>query len=647
LSAVVGTPSASDQSGGTPTGGSTPGTEVRTQVQVDVWSNWECAGGVALALGVPCSACTEHQEIVEHTATKRLTVEFPAAWEPAGHVVTGNVFRLTEIDGTVSEFRIDDVSEASPLGMKSATANDPLMDLAQAREIISETNANLTDFAVEKTDTASNLLTFVLGFAPSYVTLGTVTSTTRVKVTFDWAMPLAAAQAVATAIKSDEGVTYQISLRRNGASGYLLDLTVLGATATVATFRTAKNLAAFSKRTVGQDYANRVYPQTAWSDQTGVGEHLFLVTAVSTNAYIEIDDPAFRGTNPITEDDALNNLFWVPYNEAAGTATARMITDTVKASKRLHMASTSGIAVGDMGRIARNSGKDFLSYVETPSRQASGIRVVRLTTSDLAFDNVFANPSAQRWTAGQIDYWTSTGTGGWPAEETSVVFTGTRSIRFQNNAANSFYRFRSHNARIWTARSSSLQVKFRVWYKNLKNGDTNAVFFQISTNPSTTQLVTGGVEVADWTAWESSASALTTIRNELWLEVVQTAIAGNTNARAYIGHVEAIVHETGTTLPPGPVLASNTTGAWLRGVTYLANDPATYDVGVMDLTRQDQAQWPYDGLTLGGSVSVVPDDLATVSNRVVGMEKDHLNRMNTRITLAKQADKLSAIVAAS
>lgn len=636
---------------GPPGGGSSFGTEAGTGVQVEVWSNLQCAGGTRLAAGVPAIRCTESQELGDGIASSRLELEYPSAWEGGEHVASGRVIRLAYPNGDFDEFRIDDVVEHVPRTTTTVTANSVIFDLAHANALISETTAQRTDYEVTKVDTPTNLMDFVRGFAPSYFSLGTITPTAKVSVTFTWTMPLGAYQSIASAVKAYDGVGGELSVRRNGIIGYFLDLTIYNSSAPSPDIRTGKNLLSLSQKTVGQQVANRVYPQVPWSDQLGIGEHHFIVTAVSTDTYIAIDDPAFRAINPIAEDDALNGLYWVPYNEGASTSTARLITDTVRSTKRIYMSSTSGIAVGDYGRIARNSTKDTLAYVEKPSSQASvGIRVITLTVPEIALDNVLPNASTERWTSGQIDYWVSNGTV-WPAEETSIVYTGTRSARFQNSTSSGDYNF-SARAYIWTTRSD-LKLMYRVWHKNLRNGAGSAVGLQVDgTNPVSgafTDIIPAQTtERLDWHATTSAEYSVTSGgRRVLEIRIRNTGTTINA-ARAYIGLVEALVYQSGTALPSYPILGSNSTGGWLRGVNLLVTDPVTYEVSVADLTRADSSRWPYDQLLLGGNAAVTDTDTGTAASlRVVGLVKDHLNPLASRVTFTQLESRLSGLVAAS
>jgi hypothetical protein len=630
-------------------GGSTIGTEVNPETQIEVWSNLQCAGGSRLAAGVPALSCIETQEIGDGIASSRLAMEFPAEWEGAIHVIAGRVIRLTYANGEFDEFRIDDIDESIPQDRISLTANSVIFDLAHATAFISETVGQKVSYSLTKTDSCANLISLVLGFSPSYFMLGTVTPTVKVSVVFDWAMPLAAHQMIGAAARAFDGSQYELSARRNGVAGYYLDLTVHNASAASPDLRTGKNVLTLIRKTIGQQFANRIYPSIAWADQAGAAEHHFIVTEVSANTYIAIDDPAFRGTNPVPEDDAYNGFYWVPYNESLTVSTARQITDSVRTTKRLYMSSTSGIAVGDLGRLAANSSKAFLGYIHKPTLQTSGVRTVRLDAPEQPIDNVLGNPSLSRWTAGAIDYWVSTGTA-WPAEETVNVFTGTRSARLQNQATSNYYSF-GPRFFAWTTRSN-LVMKYRVWIKNVKNGDSGLVSMTISVaDPATTSgltvLYTPSGELTEWTAITSSEYAVTAGgRKRFEIVVNNTGTVVNLNARAYIGAVEALVYQSGTALPVGPVLGSNSTGAWLRGVAYLNTDPITYEVAVVDLYRHNSNAWPYDRILLGGTANVVNQDTGiTTALRVVGLTKDHLNPLATKITFTRLQERLSGVVA--
>lgn len=99
---------------------------------------------------------------------------------------------------------------------------------------------------------------------------------------------------------------------------------------------------------------------------------------------------------------------------------------------------------------------------------------------------------------------------------------------------------------------------------------------------------------------------------------------------------------------PVDIAAPNACDLWHEGTLWLQSQtlPTGYDVDLSDLYTLDEASYPYDALTLGGSVRVDDRDLGVVTvQRIVSLATDYLQPGATRITLGNRTKGLAEYLA--
>jgi len=361
--------------------------------------------------------------IENYLVARRCSINLPLVSELAAEVLVGRVLEFVyDNAGTeeIVEYRISRrVRRSVGSGILVCEGAGVEFDLGSKDTVVGETASGL--FTTEVSDFAITPLTAltnrVLAFAPSHFALGTVTPTDTVDVKYSGPdTPLSAALKIAAAVHATTGVRYEVSVRRNGTTGYYIDLAIYQASASTPDVRTAKNLADYVVDEQGAEQTTRAYPQIAH----GLWRPYYAVSAVSAGAYIEVQG-LFGARGPAREDDQLNGLYAVEDKNN----TAHAITDVTLIdyfTTRLAMASTTGISTGDRIYLAKNSTPDELEYLDSPAGQATdvGVKVGVLPNLVSPVTNHGLTPDLRTWSGSYPDDWVAVGSYNAPTKVTTA-----------------------------------------------------------------------------------------------------------------------------------------------------------------------------------------------------------------------------------
>lgn len=650
----------------------------KTLIAASIWSALACDSGSRLTGAMPLTSCTERLTFEGLLAAGSLSVAVPSSWAAAAEILPGRIIRLDYADGDWDEYRIEEVVTNTPAKLISLSAKSIIYDLALADSFPTENTSTGTsmpkdtDYSVSKRDSLSAVVTWALGYAPAYFASGTITpSGTVVDVSADSSAPLALLLSATEGAKSATGDTYYLSARRNGSTSYYVDVTDLNASAATPDLRTGKNLLSV-KRTYGRDVATRVYPTMADNFVLGAGTHVFLVTAVSANTYIDVEDPNGRGYPPIAADDAVNGLYWYGnWDSTYGRIEAITDSAVVGTAARLSMSDTSGFSVGSYGRFVASTNTtltnaSWVGYQDNPATEAAfaGRRMLKLATKERGVDNYFRNGDFAEWSGGAPTVYTigdTAGgtTGGDIAEDTTTYLSGGRSLEILQSGAFTYVRQEAYVA-LWGSadRSSSWRYRLRFYLKglngNANNKDTNFGVRVLPVGTSNTFPASftnlGSVYAGEtWWTWESDPITITAGKAnvKVGMEVRGGGFSNTSVGSVLVDSMEVLCYSAaaGSSYPASSVFTFNTTGAWLRGVNYLRTPPITYEVSLLDLSRVDDGTWPYDSLVLGGPVNITDVDLnLSIGARVTSVDRDHLQPLSTKVTLSTRRDTLTQLL---
>lgn len=349
----------------------------RRLLRAEVYTELACNGGNQKGV-MPLAYCSTTVKLEGIVVVPRLTAAVPMAWSQRSEIINGRVIRLTFVDWSFEEYRIqiqDDVSAGDALVRIEGVG--PILDLAYRSKFISSTTGDVVSFVFSRASQAPStiLTTDILGAAPTYFTLGTVTPSTTISTSFAGDTPLSGAIEVGTQANLTAEATYWISARRNTTLNYYLDLNQLNYTATTPLVLSGKNLISLRRRQNSLNQANRVVVTDA-TNENALGDNQWPVTAVSAATYIEIDG-VNGGISPLLRADALNGYYVIDDGDVS-----HLITDSVVISEtrcRLLMADTTGISVSENVRLAVDSSGTYVQYVEDTDSQATyGIKIGKL-----------------------------------------------------------------------------------------------------------------------------------------------------------------------------------------------------------------------------------------------------------------------------
>lgn len=599
--------------------------------RVELWSGTLGGGGGRIAVLTPIVSCRTSARIDGRVATSRVTLTLPRSWDVLGTIASAlyprRILRLYDTAGAFEEFRITNVDDSSGRdGMTRVTGIGIMYDLGDVVSLLTQTVNNVVSFQVTKSGTVTSLLTDILTYGPSYVTLGYVASSATVEVQLSNATPLAAAVAVADAASVVDGVEYELSLRQH-ATGYYLDCAVLNSTATPPDVRTGKNLASLVRGQLSRDMVNRVYP--IGTDGLGIGDNWWLVSAVSTNTYIDVQD-INGGAHPLFFDNKLNNYYVIDDANGSHLITGSSIQSSTTA--RLSMASTTGIAVGEWVRIALNSSGDQVAYLDGSGALAFGVATGVIRPTSLGHTNWLKNPDFRSWPGTNPDDWSVTGTS--PTKTTTPGFwvSGGQSARM-NSASSSLLQTRS----IYVAAGGYVTYWLRLYIAS------NAAGVTVRTrNPETGADDNNSVTTTgEWFAWSRTYQVTTAGAKSCVVGIINGAGPGDLyfDAASITLTPQALEFVRGS---GGAIL-------WQHGLQHLRNhDEAqlTYQIALADLTRLDSERWPGDALQLGATMNIRDTDLnLTVSPRIVAVERDEMDRTDTTLTLSTTRPDLARYLA--
>lgn len=211
------------------------------------------------------------------------------------------------VDAVFDEYRIVDRGTDDDQSVLVVTASPFRLTDLQGAGLISRKDTDgvvVYDFEVLGLTPSEVITNWVLpalvtaGFG--WVALGTITPTARLDMTFSWDTPLAVLLRLATSTQGE------IDLRKNGSTGYVIDLvTKVNSAAQQADLRVDKNLVNVTRSESSIDQATRVFPKGAAQDSMAatMARATWQISAI-TGLDLTLADPA-GGKGPIQFDGQL------------------------------------------------------------------------------------------------------------------------------------------------------------------------------------------------------------------------------------------------------------------------------------------------------------------------------------------------------
>jgi hypothetical protein len=332
--------------------------------RVEVWTAVECAGGVRLAM-LPVIAAA--RETMVHQDIGTLVLRVPLETTGSDQLRERRVVRTVQTDGTYQEWVITGLRDAHTTdGLQTeVTASEPAILLATAC-VVTRTEADGTvipDFEVLGLTPTQHLSGFLVPNLAAanvpWVTIGTISSTARVDLTYGWDGPLAVIKRLAELT----GTEWQF--RRVGTTGYAIDLMArVGSASVTLDARLGRNLRGIKRTRSVTEQVTRCYPRgvdLGDGIRASMARNRWRVTNI-TGTTLTLADPA-GNEGPLLVDDQLNGY----YLRLAPAGTPTAITDCTAATQAVVVASAAGLAEDDLVEVCRTSTGGDLLYLDDPA----------------------------------------------------------------------------------------------------------------------------------------------------------------------------------------------------------------------------------------------------------------------------------------
>lgn len=604
-----------------------------------VATDFACNGGVVVAVVLGLLEVVEEERFEGALQVRSCTARILRdAWPAEVELQHHRVFVVEDEDGEKREYRIGPIREASGEGdgvVLQVEAEGPEVDLALKDSLIREVSGGVVNFMPKARGTlAAILASHILPRAPSSFVAGTIGPTAVVEVPFQTDTPMGGLLRAVALVNESTDAGAEVGIRRNGAVDHRVDIGTIGGTAVVPDVRTGKNLQGIVRASSTREQRNRLTPFA--TNGGGPGVNHWKVSAVSTDAYIEVQD-LDGGLGPAREHDQWNNAYWV---DKANTP--HQITDTIvidAATTRFLMASTSGIALDDRGSLAADGSGTQLAHVDSPSSIAQYGALMGTLPTNLPDNgqNGARNGDLATWASGLPAYFTNSVPGSW-VEDTGVSLTGGRSARY---TAAGWLR------QAWQEYLIAGETyTYSIWYRytgNHSGMDFTAMDPDSGTEPSLT--LSNATETRNqWIRVDRAFPVTVTgLRN------LAVGLIGGT-VTAGLFYIDSFQGYRGGVVP----FRTGSHGARLIQRANRRHDThrlplVAYEGRFLDLAAADPAAWPYDQLVHGGTVNVEDTDLAeTFAVRAVRITRSRLEgAAGTRVALATTPSTLATLLAGS
>lgn len=282
---------------------------VRRFKRLEVWTTWAAQGGTRVAMlpdliSLSASATAGGDE--------RLTLSLALDAFGASEVTVGRILRVVQDASIFDEWKIADRNVAREGHTLTVTAAPPRTTMLVDAGLVARTDADgvvIHDFESVSLTPAQHIDTWILpalsAAGMSWIARGTVNPTARLDMTYSWDSPLAALLRLASATASE------LDLRRNGTTGYLIDLVPKVNTGTVADIRVGKNLQNVLHEQSGIEQATRIYPRGAAQEEhhATMARARWRVASITgaTSNILALVDPA-GGAGPILVSGQLGGV---------------------------------------------------------------------------------------------------------------------------------------------------------------------------------------------------------------------------------------------------------------------------------------------------------------------------------------------------
>lgn len=623
---------------------------------VEVQTDVRCASGVTVAF-FPAADLAVCRAVLSPTEPETLTIAVRRDDPRADELIAGRVLRTRFADATADrEWDISEFDDASTDALLGCTARPIGLRMGAALYLIANASTGLpeTAFTIVGVNATEAIDTYVLPplvtAGLSWITRGTVDSTARFDLSGEWATVLEIVRALCDPGRANG----EWQLRRNGDTGYLLDIVdAVGGSAAALTLHSSTNLLATRRSQSLLDAATRLFARGSdVAAERTMAAHLWRVKTVVDSEWLELEDIA-GGDGPVGFDDQLNGLYLAVMN--AATFASQLVADSVASTQRVQVPSTTGITAGEWCRFFKGSTSTGarVTSLQHPTRSALpsagglGDRTQLYDVPAVRGDcNLVPNPSMRTWTTptSPPDGWTVTE--GTPANaalarETTIVRDAPYTLRLTTSGSTTL-SVETDDVPVWAV--SALRHFCAIWF------NVQAVPAAVDSAIICEAVTPAGVLIAELGRWvRGSDPALDT-----WFRFTPDVkdFSGVTTAvriRLRFGTTTSSTAASGWDVVVGPALVAESeievedidysggTVLWQVVNRALADASAAtreLDVRVIDLEADDPDVFSDFEVVPGQDCTVVDDTLAeSATQRVVEYRPDYLQPLTSTIRI--------------
>lgn len=620
--------------------------------RTELWSNYPWDGGTVLA-DIPWVTLRRRAAIRGVLVARSLQGTINQSWDEAGEVIAGRVLKHLYQDGSVLWFRITEREDGVRTGGRiRIEAEGPESDLQRTSAYLHTyvDGAATFSFPTASKTLANHLTDEVLPHLPGTWAVGTVASSTAITTEYADDTPLSAALKLVVVLNRADESALVLSVRPAAAdAGLLLDVTDFGAAEDVVELRPGTNIQRLSRTQHIHQLTNRVF--VVGQDGKGPGRAYWRIKTIVSATQFDIEDLNGSAVPIFLADSPYATPYW--FHE---DGTSKAVTAIDAALQRLTVASTTGLVVGEWGRLAKNSAGDEFAYIDNPAAQPP-IAIGRLQVEGVpSLTNWARNPFLEGWPSTLPDDWTSGSVSG-PTKETGVGLweTGGWSAKFSGT---SYQRLQSSRGvgQVHVPAGWSVQYAIRLLitafpypttdFLYVADPDTGSqlVFFIDPTQPGLDTL-------NQWLTFRVDLPVLSAGFKHLILGAFHSVgpFGGSSGGVFYVDRAQILLLPPGVSAPSEWIRGSGAAELHLRGVSYLLRNPGVIEslrVPVLDRYRLDPTgAGEFEKLSLGGTVRTTVPALGVDEDHIIVEEDvDELKRKERVLTLNTRLDRLTELI---
>lgn len=634
---------------------------------LEVWTDVQCAGGTRLATidRSDLAQCGNREALA---ADEWLRFVMASNHDAVQYIKRGRVIReCTESATVFNEWRIADIEDGSGSGPECVVScNSILADLGYSvyTQVDGEGNPYHSlivgpvspEVILDSEVTDANTL-----FGRTWIETGTVDDQTPVMIDGSYL----SARMIIDLIRGH--VASELRLVRDGITRYLINLLdEVGSTAPVVYVQTGRNLGPLERERRGNEMIT-IAGAIAKDDSTnqGVSFARWIITAVDTGTdKIRVQDErgsAYPGPIRFTGQLSTGTTVYVAQESVAFAAHQILSSVIIDANtSEIEVADASTFTVGKrLGFYTTNSAPGArLAMLRNPTAIADHGLFPKMIEADNCSGaiNWAENPLFATWTtpANPPD--------GSTKFVTSGTVTGAQDATNTNDFGGTGYRLTfltaGANAGGWRGPEVTIfddsPYLYRAWMwiyitttvtDPLNGSITLQPRFKVDNSSAGTPILLDDTSLGLYVLCEWELSTVSKTSQGFYIEArgatIGAGVGPDIDFTIVAWGVQPLAWQRSDTYEP---MAND---CWHTVNDALENfqNPTSYRVAVADLNRLDGTRFSDEALVLGGTISIKDTELGiTVSQRVLSIERDLLEPLNTRIETGRPPRTAAGVV---